>query len=182
MLKIKKTELHLIKDENNWEDLGLDLQKGILLMGNIGVGKTTIINEYLNTKWFNPLSGKVKTGHRLNQRELNSDFKRYQNYESIKHYYMFIDDLADQGKTNIKVYGEIKNPASDLIALRYNVFVSEIRWDESDGFNYFTSNYSLDNLAEELGGSIVDRLYEMCNFIEVGGTSWRSGNLNGKIN
>lgn len=187
-VQIKKTDLHLIADPSNWTMLGLDPNKGLGIIGNIGVGKTTVINQLLNHLWYDPLRSKVYAGHRLSQLDLKPNWeKTYAGYESIKHTYLLIDDLAERGRTRFNHYGTENNPVADLISLRYYLWDSikvkktTTGWHPSAAFNYFTSNYSLETLAEELGATAVDRLHQLCNFVYVGGTSYRSGNLNGVI-
>lgn len=184
-VQIKKVDLPLIADPANWNLFGLDPAKGLGIIGNIGVGKTLTMNKLLDNLYFRPLTGKVYDGIRISQMILKPGWeKTYANYNSLKHTYLLIDDLAAKGKT--RFYDSV-NPAADLLNLRYNLWQTIdqkklVPWDASASFNYFTCNYNLETLAEELGPDTVDRLHEMCNFVYVGGTSYRSGNLNGQIN
>jgi len=184
-VQIKKVDLPLIADPANWNLFGLDQSKGLGIIGNIGVGKTLTMGKLLDNLFFRPLMNKVYTGMRISQMILKPGWeKTYENYNSVKHTYLFIDDLAAKGKT---VFFNNTNPAADLLNLRYNLWqmIDEkklVPWDVSASFNYFTCNYDLETLAQELGPDTVDRLHQMCNFVYVGGTSYRSNNLNGKIN
>jgi len=184
-VSIKKIDLPLIANPANWSLFGLDPAKGLGIIGNIGVGKTTTMNKLLDNLWYDPLSSKVYNGIRISQMILKPGWeKTYDKYQSIRHTYLFVDDLAAKGKT---VYFNNTNPAADLLNLRYNLYQSiEVTkettgWHPSASYNYFTCNYDLETLAEEIGPDTVDRLHEMCNFVYVGGSSYRSGNLNGQI-
>lgn len=183
-IQIKKIDLPLIADPANWNLFGLDPSKGLGIIGNIGVGKTITMNKLLDNLYFRSASNKVYVGHRISQLILKPYWeKNYDKYESIKNTYLFIDDLAAKGKTR---FADQWNPAADLLNMRYNLWqmIDEkklVPWDISAGFNYFTCNYDLETLAEELGPDTVDRLHQLCNFVYVGGTSYRSGNLNGQI-
>lgn len=184
-VQIKKIDLPLLADPANWNLFGLDPNKGLGIIGNIGVGKTTVMNQLLDNLWYEERLNQPYEGHRISQLILKPYWeKTYKKIESINHTYLFIDDLAAKGKTR---FADQWNPAADLINSRYNIFDlikkgKRGRWHESDSFLYFTCNYDLETLAEELQPDTVDRLYDMCNFVYVGGASYRSGNLNGKIN
>jgi DNA replication protein DnaC len=184
-VQIKKIDLPLLADPANWNLFGLDPNKGLGIIGNIGVGKTTTMHKLLDNLYYRPALDKIYAGHRISQMILKPYWeKTYNKYESIKNTYLFVDDLAAKGKTS---FADQWNPAADLLNLRYNLWQSIangtlVPWDVSASFNYFTCNYDLETLAQELGPDTIDRLHEMCNFVYVGGTSYRSGNLNGKIN
>lgn len=132
-----------------------DLNRGIIIMGNIGNGKTVIMESFIDV--FNATSDKVITSiHAKDVARLTSEMP-------IGHYNkrpLFIDDIGKEQDT-IKVYGTIQHPMEDLINERYKNFA----------LTFMTSNYKYENMAYPKHAT--DRLRQMMNKLVLKGESRR---------
>lgn len=170
ILAKKNQEKTFIIDENNKEVINQlyfyligsdrfkgDLYKGIFLSGNIGSGKTLILNSFL--KIIEDLSIKVVT--KLHSKAIASFLK--ENGESyLNQRPLFIDDIGKEAKT-VNDYGTVKNTIPDLFALRYDF----------GSWTFATCNYKSDKLTEFYGETIFDRFKEFFNNMELSGNSRR---------
>jgi DNA replication protein DnaC len=136
-----------------------DLDKGILVAGSFGIGKTLIM-----TAFFNMINDfKIKNVLMINAKILayliakdHMEFKKYS--KGI----LFIDDLGKEA-TNINTFGTVTNPIADLITVRY----------EKNALTFATGNMKLESYEKNYGGSIYDRMKAMFNIIELEGKSKR---------
>lgn len=151
-------------------DCAWNLDKGILLIGSYGTGKSILLKAYVNilqrfadsdlgqsmkTKVFKFDSAQnifneilEYSGGKLPLRLINSG--------------LCIDELGRETKKAIN-YGTETTPVIDLLLERY-----------SKGLPTFgTSNFSLQGLTDEYGQVIGDRLRSMFNFVEMIGKSRR---------
>jgi DNA replication protein DnaC len=160
-LKLNQQEKAKLLDESLWEALGLDPKKGLLIMGPVGVGKTTLMKEFLEEKNKGPwiTDYEVKRGV---QQEGYNWFNRF----VMDH--LTFDDLGAEPET-ILSYGHQFNPGEEIIQLRYEVF------QRTAGRNRtcFTTNYNREDLLARYGERCYSRLQEMCNFIVLEGPDLR---------
>lgn len=151
--------------------------KGFILVGDIGVGKTTCMKIF--HRMFKDTPRKFRW---INSSTLNDMLAEYTLLE-IKEMYgkkslcdLMIDDVGLVGAQ--KNYGNVVNVISEIIMERYELFISH-------GYRtYFTSNL-MDRLTAEnnpenfptletiLGSRVVDRMVEMCDLIIWEGDSLR---------
>lgn len=159
------------------ENIGIanpSLNKGILLAGNFGVGKTWMMKLFMknqrqvfhlyNAKYLadtyekegeesiEPFLVKTKNAY-------NDSACFYQPYAGI-----CIDDIGTEDRKSN--YGNKRNVIGDVIERRYekgNVGI----------WMHGTTNLSADQLNNFFGGRVVSRLREVVNFIEVGGKDRR---------
>ena len=168
MIKIKKENLEdLIINTDLWVERGMDPNKGILLIGPVGTGKTTVMKKYMKKFYTNPVNGRI-TAHVLDQKIVNSG--NYHSMGSIDDFALFMDELGAGGFTIVNNYGNRYNPSNDLIDTRNKSFVNgKGRCTR----NYFCTNYLHEKLIESLEINAYDRLVEMCNIVIVTGESYR---------
>lgn len=133
-----------------------DLDKGILLLGKIGCGKTLLMSGFMSA--FEIGSGKIVT--KLHAKSLHNTIKE----RGMEFYFkrpIFIDDIGKE-PLEAKDYGNESKPFEDLISHRYN----------HRGIMFGTSNLKLDDMPYQL--HTVDRLKEMFNIIVMNGDSRRN--------
>jgi DNA replication protein DnaC len=139
----------------------LDTSKGILLIGNIGTGKTIIASCVLN----NPI-GKFEM---VNCNKLAAQFDG--RYDEIDYYtkenycggFLCFDDLGDEREINH--YGNRINLMSELLKERY-VNVPHNR-------TMVTTNLTPDQMKEKYGERVYSRMREMFNIIPIAGSDLR---------
>lgn len=140
-----------------------DLNKGLLLFGGVGTGKTTLMNFFRRNQ---------KASYRvMSCREIESEFssegeKAVQNCSynidiaenpfcqtSIG---LCLDDLGTE--TNGKFFGKEKNVMAEILLNRYqNVALI---------YTHLTTNLSMDEIISQYGDRVADRFREMFNIIE----------------
>ena len=152
----------------------LDTNKGLLLFGSVGTGKTTLL--YAVRQFLLDTT--------------NSSFKVYNvANEVVTHYSKCGDidkfitdiDIATGKRTIINMafdelgrepipanhYGTKMNVMEQIIQARYSHFTT------MRAKTHFTTNCTVEDLKTLYGGYIVDRLKEMCNWITFVGQSYR---------
>jgi DNA replication protein DnaC len=142
-----------------------DLDKGIMLQGKYGCGKSIILETYsmlhnhIVRKYFmkQPLLTFIQSTE-LQEQIIKQSIKAFTRLPLI------IDEFGRESKT-VQDYGNILRPISELLSIRADVGT----------LTHGTTNFTLDTLssAEFYGGMIGDRLKMMFNFIPVPGESRR---------
>lgn len=134
------------------------MEKGLILFGNVGCGKTTAINAFrtIAVTTF-PIFSCTKISNEY-QKDGAGSIERYINLPEV-----CFDDLGIE--TSSKHFGDEKNVMAEIIHGRYDKFISE-------GFKtHFTSNLAPEEVERFYGLRIRSRLREMCNQIEFPETS-----------
>jgi len=149
-----------------------DHNKGLLLWGGLGVGKSTILKGIQNFEW----KLNLLCHHGMNQ---NMGFTlisaaefslRYaeKGVETINKYKdmvnLAIDEVGREPKDS-KHFGTNINPVQLLLQLRYE--------NRYNGLTHMTTNLDPNTEFGVYGNYIVDRMKEMFNVIEVTGSSRR---------
>lgn len=139
--------------------------KGIALVGNIGVGKSTLM------KIMHQLFRDTKASfYWMNATEFTDIMKerRQEDLKEVKDMYgkkfmcdLYIDDLG-LGEVDIKKWGNAVNIISEILNERYELFVN------TGIKTHFSSNLPYDSpgnksLVDLYGDRIVDRLRQMCD-------------------
>lgn len=149
-----------LKDENVAVQFGLDLNKGILLTGPIGSGKTSIMT--LMRFFEQPQHRSILKSCR----DINFEFIK-DGYEVIQRYsrnnllhdskpYCF-DDLGVEN--NLKYFGNECNVMAEVILSRYDQFVTR------KVITHITTNLSATEIEEIYGNRVRSRMREMFNLI-----------------
>lgn len=156
--------------DTKFEEIGdYSLKKGIMLLGPIGCGKTTILKAFqLNT--FNPY-GFVSSRNVANSyskynplKDEESPIEKYSKLLAVhphlnfgnEHIGMCFDDLGTEDVK--KNFGNESNVMADIILNRYDNISSKNK-------THFTANLTSDQIDEFYGNRVRSRLREMCNVI-----------------
>ncbi|MFV8393200.1 ATPase [Flavobacterium sp. LB2P6] len=158
---IYKLVIYMIKDQNTALKEQIDLNKGILLSGPIGCGKTSIM--HLIRRFANPLSDyKIKTCREISFEFAKNGFdaiNKYtlkQNFQSRLYGYCFDDLGAEQ---QIKHFGNDCNVMAEVLISRYEQFV------ENNSITQLTSNLSASEIEMLYGNRLRSRMRNMFNLI-----------------
>lgn len=130
---------------------------GIIMMGNIGCGKTALLKAHCDIS--SMMSTKVITY--VHAEKLVSLIKENGDAPYIIKP-MLIDELGRE-KIEAKNYGETLKPITDLLALRY----------DAGSRTYATTNFNMDSLQEFYKLFIRSRMDEMMNVVVLPGESRR---------
>lgn len=161
-----KLMIYFAKDENKAIKSALDLEKGILLSGPIGCGKTSLMHIF-NYFLSNKPRYLIKSTRDISYEFYEKGFtvvEKYgiqshsQGYNSIKKPIIYcFDDLGSE--KNIKLYGNDSNVMEEILQSRYELFHFEgIR-------THATSNLNSNELEEMYGSRVRSRLRAMFNLI-----------------
>jgi len=168
----------------NYGSKELDQNKGFLILGQVGVGKTFSMKAYENKL----LKDKGFKSYSVDAFELASVAESKGTEGLVKFinpYPMFIDDIAREAGI-VKHYGNELHPLQYIIFERHRLWKEykdklssepNNSWYKENGFRYLThmtSNADINTLSEKYGTYIVDRLLEMCNVVVINGISRRS--------
>lgn len=164
---IRLIQFYLARDER-FEKANADysLNKGILLMGNYGTGKTLMMQ--ILQRCFLTI-GSDMNFKRKNMQDLCS---RYQN-EGAKAFFneychWFIDEMGITSREIISHYGNWVNIGDEIIGGRYNLF-------QHGYVTHITTNLNIEGLKSFYDGRTFSRINEMCNIIPLAGTDRRFG-------
>lgn len=134
-----------------------NLNKGILMLGHYGTGKTTIMKIM------------ARIIHKKSPKSLHftscvnlADEVKTRGIEFFRTRPLILDELGREPEV-VKDYGTEKKLIPEIISMRYN----ERSW------TFATSNLDVEALGELYGGYIKDRLTEMFNVIVLNGKSFR---------
>lgn len=129
-------------------------KRGLLLMGTLGNGKSTMMKAIHDVFWYHSICGDAQTIYEY--------FKKEQALKDWDTELLLIDDLGVE-PTRCLNFGEDYHPMSRLILHRYNCLLTTI----------IATNLSLDEIQERYGDRVVDRMYETYEVIKYDRESYR---------
>lgn len=178
---IKAIMFYFLKDEKFFECVNVNplskpsFDKGLLLVGNYGNGKTSVMTAIektlkgikgyhfrtYNTKEVVKLFESITAESELTKR----DFDNKMNY-GVK---LFDDLKAERDASN---FGKV-NLISEILEIRYvNKMKTHATMNYKQGFAGDVEK-AVDEIAEKYGDRVYDRMYEMFNIVEFKGKSFR---------
>lgn len=150
-----KLIVYAIQDKENCEKHNISLDKGILLTGPVGCGKTTLMHLI---KYFMP----AKQGYVLKPvREVVFEFNQHgheiiQRHSRMNSIYCF-DDLGVEQES--KYYGNECNVIAEILLSRYDLFI----YNKTK--THATTNLNASELEKLYGNRVRSRMREMFNLI-----------------
>lgn len=147
---------YFIKDYKNCEAAHVDLQKGILLLGPIGCGKTTLMKLLRHLVPFQK-SYEVISCRNIIFSFNHLGYKTIEDYGSSK--FFCFDDLGIE--MSVKHFGQDCEVMGEILLSRYDLMTS----NKQKFKTHITSNLDADQLEERYGNRVRSRIREMCNVI-----------------
>lgn len=136
-----------------WTDSRLSIRKGILFVGPVGTGKTTIMRQVCRM-----LGAKFTTARKiLEHKDDAGNFRKYETGEWC------IDDLGAERESVYAKSGQTKELSGLL----------EQRHSNNQGRTFISTNMDRDELGEMYGERVKSRLPEMFNIYHIGGVDRR---------
>lgn len=158
---VYKLIAYFLKDEQVCDQFNIDLQKGILLTGPIGCGKTTLMNlmkqvALSNNKFSVKPCRDISFEFIQDGYQIIHKYSIGQLYHSEPRTYCF-DDLGTEN--NLKYFGNECNVMAEILLSRYDLFISKKLK------THITTNLSATEIEKQYGNRIRSRLRELCNLI-----------------
>jgi DNA replication protein DnaC len=158
---IYKLTAYFLKDEATCYQNNISLDKGILLSGPIGCGKTTLMNLMKNLatmehKFY------VKPCRDISFEFIQEGYEVIHKYSKGKLYQyepktICFDDLGTEN--NLKYYGNECNVMAEILLSRYDIFISK------NIQTHITTNLSASEIETAYGNRVRSRLRNMINLI-----------------
>lgn len=150
-----------LQDDIAAPQLELDLEKGILLSGPVGCGKTTLMslmryvtadkNKFIMKSCRDISFEFIEDGFSVIHK-----YSRGALYQYLPKNYCF-DDLGVE--SSLKYYGNECNVMAEILLTRYDLFVAQ------NLITHLTTNLSASEIEEAYGNRVRSRLREMFNLI-----------------
>ena len=146
------------------------LDKGILLVGNIGSGKTTLMRIMKELR-ITSIPFQSKSCREIAQLYVLNGIEAIQNYGlkavkfqngKCKMRHILFDDLGTE--SNMSFYGNKLNVMEEVLMDRYNHFINH------GLITHITTNLSLDEIKDTYGDRLESRIHEMFNIVPLGAT------------
>lgn len=158
---IYKLIAYFLKDEPTCFQYNINLNKGILLSGPIGCGKTSIMNIM---KYLTPTEHKfyVKPCRDISFEFIQDGYQIIHKYSKGKLYEfepktICFDDLGTEN--NLKYYGNECNVMAEILLSRYDVYIAKRIQ------THITTNLSASEIETQYGNRVRSRMRELFNLI-----------------
>jgi len=152
---------YFLKDEPTCFQYNINLNKGILLSGPIGCGKTSIMNIL---KYLTPTEHKffVKPCRDISFEFIQDGYQIIHKYSKGKLYEfepktICFDDLGTE--SNLKYYGNECNVMAEILLSRYDVYIAKRIQ------THITTNLSASEIETQYGNRVRSRMRELFNLI-----------------
>ena len=158
---IHKLIAYFLNDEQTCQQFGISTNKGILLSGPIGCGKTTLMNlmkhmAATNQKFF------VKSCRDISFEFIQDGYQVIHNYSKGRLYEsnpktICFDDLGTE--SNLKYFGNECNVMAEILLSRYDLFIAK------NTKTHITTNLSATEIETNYGNRVRSRMRQMFNLI-----------------
>ena len=156
-----KLLVYFFRDTQNAEKYGISLRKGIILIGPVGCGKTSLMNL---VKFLLPQEYRfaVKSCREISFEFIQDGYsviRKYSNHsftKDIPKTYCF-DDIGTEN--NLKYFGNDCNVMAEILLSRYDLFVSRRM------LTHLTTNLDSNEIEDLYGTRVRSRLREQFNLI-----------------
>lgn len=152
---IRKILCYAIRDEEACQKYEIDCHKGILLLGPVGCGKTslmTLIRDFFPTS-FRPI---LKSTRQVSYEFIKEGYEIIDQYGKSEKVFCF-DDLGVE--SSLKHYGNECNTMGEILLSRYDQFI------QFGTITHVTTNLNSVELEKMYGVRVRSRLREMFNLI-----------------
>jgi DNA replication protein DnaC len=152
---IRKMLCYAIRDEEACQQYSIDFHKGILLLGPVGCGKTslmTLIRDFFPTS-FRPI---LKSTRQVSYEFIKEGYEIIDQYGKSEKVFCF-DDLGVE--SSLKHYGNECNTMGEILLSRYDQFI------QFGTITHVTTNLNSVELEKMYGVRVRSRLREMFNLI-----------------
>jgi energy-coupling factor transporter ATP-binding protein EcfA2 len=152
---IRKMLCYAIRDEEACTDYEINVYKGILLLGPVGCGKTslmTLIRDFFPTS-FRPI---LKSTRQVSYEFIKEGYEIIEQYGKSEKVFCF-DDLGVE--SSLKHYGNECNTMGEILLSRYDQFI------QFGTITHVTTNLNSVELEKMYGVRVRSRLREMFNLV-----------------
>ena len=152
---IRKMLCYAIRDEEACQKYEIDFNKGILLLGPVGSGKTslmTLIRDFFPTS-FRPI---LKSTREVSYEFIKEGYEIIEQYGKSDKVFCF-DDLGVE--SSLKHFGNECNTMGEILLSRYDQFI------QFGTLTHVTTNLNSVELEKTYGVRVRSRLREMFNLI-----------------
>ncbi len=158
---VYKLIAYFLKDEQACFQLGINLNKGILMSGPIGCGKTSLMNlmKYLTAtehKFIVKPCRDISFEFIQDGYQVIHKYSKGHLYKSEPKIYCF-DDLGLEN--NLKYYGNECNVMAEILLSRYDLYISKRIQ------THITTNLSASEIETQYGNRVRSRMRELFNLI-----------------